>query len=88
MARVCKTAHRAPWWVVNSLEVRWGITGAPRCPVTASHATTATNWLAGHACGPAPARDRAREVAEQLEGTALRLLGDGERTPEMRDAQI
>eukprot|EP00974_Lingulodinium_polyedra_P110863 10723138-Lingulodinium_polyedra.AAC.1 len=65
MARFSKTAHWAPCWIVSALEVRRGVTGAPRCPVVAAYAAAASSWLAGRACGPAPARARACHVAEQ-----------------------
>eukprot|EP00974_Lingulodinium_polyedra_P084132 8147066-Lingulodinium_polyedra.AAC.1 len=63
MSRAAQIAKRAPWWLVSSLELKWGLAGGPRCPYVSVLAVAAAAWLSGRACGPSPAREKAREIA-------------------------
>eukprot|EP00974_Lingulodinium_polyedra_P084640 8192437-Lingulodinium_polyedra.AAC.1 len=59
MAQASKTAQRAPWRVFGALEGYWGISGGPRCPLSAAHGAATTAVVAN------PARDRNRSVNGQ-----------------------
>eukprot|EP00974_Lingulodinium_polyedra_P112996 10937467-Lingulodinium_polyedra.AAC.1 len=60
---VTKTTLWAPWWMISALEGHWDIAGAPRCPHSAVDGVVVVALLSGRHCGPAPFRQRARDLA-------------------------
>eukprot|EP00974_Lingulodinium_polyedra_P047241 4531285-Lingulodinium_polyedra.AAC.1 len=63
------------------------MSGGPRCPLATAHGAAAAAALASRTCGPEPFRQRAADVARDLESLAARDVESGDDRAAANDAQ-
>eukprot|EP00974_Lingulodinium_polyedra_P061770 5961695-Lingulodinium_polyedra.AAC.1 len=68
------------------LEVIGGLRGGPRCPLIAAESSAVAAHLAGRSCGPGPTVAHTQEVCRELLAFATAAAGNGDRSPECKDA--
>ena len=75
--------HWAPWWVLPSLGILWGVRGAPRCPAATARVVAVLAHVRGDAWGPPRL---ARELEDEWRGILAWTSGspDGRWPPAVR----